>query len=156
MKKLMIIASCGLLLLAAGCKKDEPKPDPQPQSLTANVARPTWAAPEDYDYTSSMIAVIRVDLRAQYPDQAADWQLSEQDLIAAFIGDECLGVAQPQDGLFYLYVASPTSNSEAVTLRYWSAHYKNLFEAKAAFPFENDDKLGTVAEPFTPTFVVVK
>ena len=158
----LTLATCALLLLAAGCKKDEPTPTPE--TFNSNVSAPTWTDPQESDMTSSMTAVIKIDLKAQYPDQTADWQLSDQDLLAAFQGDDCLGIAEPQDGLFYLYIASPTSssvsdptsNSEAVTLRYYSAHYKNLFEAKDAFPFVNDDHLGTVAEPLIPTFVVVK
>lgn len=43
-----------------------------------------------------------------------------------------------------------------VTLRYYSAFYKNLFEAKDAFPFKNDDILGTIADPYIPALVVVE
>lgn len=168
----LTIATCALLLLAAGCKKSEQEPTPQPQpdpnpqpvvNLAADVARPEWVAPVDYDYTSSMTAVICVDLKAQYPDAAKDFELKDDDLIAAFIGDECLGVASPDDGLFYLYIASPTSNSDSgltgeaslISIRYYSAHYKNLFVAKDAFPFVNDDQQGTYNAPFVPTLVVV-
>ena len=80
--------------------------------------------------------------------------LAYNDLLAAFSGETCLGVAQPQDGLFFLYIAAPvTGNPSSVTLRYYCAHYKNLFEAKDAFRFINDDHLGTIAEPFIPAFV---
>ena len=154
----LTLATCALLLLAAGCKpKEEPKPEPEPvQNLTADVARPDWTAPEDYDYTSSMTAVIRVDLAAQYPDAAADFVLDDQDLLAAFIGDECCGVATPQDGLFYLYISSPvTDNPSPVTLRYWSAHFKNLFVAADAFPFVNDNNQGSYSTPFVPNLTVV-
>ena len=155
------ILLCALLLLAAGCKKEEQN---APETFVSDKARPTWTAPEVTDMTSSMTAVVKVDLAAQYPDKAADFVLDGNDLLAAFSGETCLGIAQLQDGLFFLYIASPisnsngdpTSNSEAVTLRYYSAHYKNLFEAKDAFPFVNDDHLGTVSAPLIPTFVVVK
>ena len=157
------LATCALLLLAAGCKPKEEPVNPEQQNLSGNVARPEWVAPEDYDYTSSMTAVIRVDLKAQYPTPAAEWQLSDQDMLAAFIGDECLGVASPDDGYFYLYIASPTSNSDSgltgeaglISLRYYSAHYKNLFVAKDAFPFVNDAQQGTYTAPFVPNLVVV-
>ena len=155
------ILLCALLLLAAGCKKEEQN---TPETFVSDKARPTWTVPEAPDMTSSMTAVIKVDLKAQYPDQAADFVLDANDLLAAFQGETCLGIAEPHDGLFYLYIASPTSSSASgltgeaglISLRYYSAHYKNLFEAKDAFPFVNDDHLGTVAEPLIPTFVVVK
>ena len=131
-----------------------------PPSLQGDVAQPAWTAPADYDYTSSMTAVVKVSLLEQYPSMAADWQLNDSDRVAAFVGDECLGVVTPQEGLFYLYVAGSTSSDQEqmtnVSLRYWSAHFKNLFEVKDAFPFKNDDHIGSVAEPFAPKFVVVK
>ena len=142
------IILCTLLLLAAGCKEKN-----KPESFVGNVERPTWTAPTDYDYTSSMTAIVKVDLKAQYPDKAADFVLQDDDLLAAFSGETCLGIASPLEGLFFLYIAGTEGT---VTLRYYSAHYKNLFEAKDAFPFVNDDHLGTVAEPLVPAFVVVK
>lgn len=155
-KHLLALASCALLLLAAGCNNE----NKEPTSLNANEARPTWAAPEEYDYTSSMTAVISVNLAAKYPTAAADFAVNADDLLAAFVGNDCLGVVSPQDGLFYLYIAGPQTDSQdqtaSVTLRYWSAQYKNLFTAEAAFPFVNDDQKGTVAAPFVPDFMVAK
>ena len=156
MKNMMLPAKscsillCALLLLAAGCKKD---PKVEPETFVSNVSRPSWTAIAVPDMTSSMTAVVKVDLKAQYPEIAADWQLKDEDRLAAFISDNCVGVASPKEGLFFLYIAGTEG---AVTLRYYSAHYKNLFEAKDVFPFRNDDHLGTVAEPITPAFVVVK
>ena len=145
------ILLCALLLLAAGCKKDDPVP-PLPEDLHGNVARPAWTAVEVPDMTSSMTAVIKVEnLDGQMIN---DQMVNEDDLLAAFQGEVCLGVAEPQEGLFFLYVAG--LYDEPVTLRYYSVHYKNLFEAGDAFPFVNDAHLGTVAEPLIPTFVVVK
>ncbi len=157
---------CILSVLAvsfAGCKKDSEKEpnNPQPQTtLYGSVARPAWTAPEKFDPTSSMTAVVKVDLKAQYPDLAADFVLNDNDLIAAFAGETCLGVAPPDEGLFYLYITLPLNsealNSEAIILKYYSAHYKNLFEAKDAFPFKKDDILGTIANPYIPSLAVVK
>ncbi len=164
--KLLIIASCGLLLLAAGCKNDKDKEPEQTttqsQTLYGNMESPSWSAPADYDMSSSMTAVVKVDLAAQYPDKAADFQLNDKDLLAAFSGEECLGVASPQDGLFYLYIVTPSGsngqivNGQMIKLVYYSAHYKNLFEAADAFPFANDTQQGTVATPFVPTLIVAK
>ena len=99
-----------------------------------------------------MTAVIRVDLAAQYPTQATDFTIHEDDLLAAFADNRCLGVTEPQDGLFYLFIAGPDTEEQTtnITLRYWSAHYTNLFVAENAFPFVNDEQKGTIAEPFVP------
>ena len=145
---------CALLLFAAGCKDKN-----APESFNGNVAVPSWTAPEVSDMTSSMTAVIEVDLKAQYPEIAADWQLKDKDLLAAFSGETCLGTASPEDGLFFLYIAGVNEqmvNEKMVDLKYYSAHYKNLFEARDAFPFHNDDHLGTPDNPFIPAFVVIK
>lgn len=150
---LLILVACSLLLMAAGCNNYQK--GQEPKTLSANVAAPTWTAPTDYDYTASMTAIIRVDLTKQYPTAAAGFALNEGDQLAAFAGDNCLGVAELNDGLFFLYVVSP-ANNEVVTLRYYSANYKNLFEAKNAFSFANDARLGTTAEPFVPAFVVAQ
>ena len=157
MKRNSIISIIGLccvvvLLLLSGCKKEEP------ETFFSDQQHPAWSIPSDYDVTSSMTAVIKVDLKAQYPDMAADFVIDSNDLLAAFAGETCLGTATPQDSLFFLYIAGQTTptSTPALTLRYWSAHYKNLFEAPDAFPFTNDARLGTADHPFIPAFVVVK
>lgn len=142
-----------MLVLFSGCKKDK---EQAPETFVSDKARPVWTAPEKSDMTSSMTAVVKVDLKAQYPNIAADFALNEKDLLGAFSGEQCLGVAEVKDGYFFIYINSPEGGSSPVTLRYYSAQYKNLFEAKDAFPFKNDDILGTIAEPFIPALVVVK
>lgn len=141
------ILLCALLLLAAGCKKDEP------ETLKSNKSQPAWTELADYDYTSSMTAVVKVDLAAQFPDLTSDFKITDQDRLAAFSADKCLGVATPEDGLFYLFMVGADGS---VTLRYYSAHYKNIFIANNAFAFQNDSHLGTVSQPFIPTFAVEK
>ena len=142
---LAVVALC-----FAGCKKDTNAPE----SFNGNVARPTWTNPTQYDYSSSMTAVVKVDLKAQYPDVAADFVLQSEDLLAAFSGETCVGVgSQLENGLFNLMIVDAEG---AITLRYYSAFYKNLFEAKDAFAFKNDGRVGSIDSPFIPAFVVAK
>ena len=145
-----IILACSLLLLAAGCKD---KNTPDNNKFTGNSERPSWTAPVEYDYTSSMTAVIKVDLAAQYPDQASDFVLNDEDILAAFAGENCLGIASPQEGLFFLFVVGAEGS---VTLRYYSKHYKNIFVANNAFEFRNDANIGTIANPLKPIFMLEK
>jgi len=141
---LAVVAIC-----FAGCNDKN-----EPESFHGDKARPTWTAPTQYDYSSSMTAVVKVDLKALYPSRAADFVLDNNDLLAAFAGETCVGVgSQLENGLFNLMVVDAEG---AVTLRYYSAFYKNLFEAKDAFIFKNDGRLGTIAEPFIPYLVVMK
>ena len=84
------------------------------------------------------------------------------DLLAAFIDNQCCGVESPvegEDGLFFLFITQPVNDEEFtgtadVTLRYWSAQYKKIFVAEAAFPFVNDGREGTVSNPFIPSFTI--
>ncbi len=159
-KHLYIFVLCTLSLYTlVGCKNDKNK---EPETFVSNVARPTWTISADYDFTSSMTAVVKVDLAAQYPDKAADFILDSNDLLAAFSGNTCLGIASPQDGLFFLYIVSPSSDTSSsltdtpssITLKYYSACYKNLFETIDTFEFKNDDIIGSVSNPFVPSWIV--
>lgn len=152
-KYISICVLCTLFLCTlVGCKDKN-----APESFNGNVAQPAWSSPSGYDFTSSMTAVVKVDLAAQYPDIAADFALNNSDLLAAFSGDACLGVASPDEGFFFLYIGAPIDDTpSSVTLRYYSAHYKNIFEAKDAFQYISDTQQGTTAQPFRPAFVVHK
>lgn len=137
------------MLLAAGCKKDS---DNEPQTLASDKQCPAWTVPADYDYTSSMTAVVKVDIARQY-SFASDFEVKDDDVLAAFIGETCVGKVSPDEGFFILYIAGTEGT---VTLRYYSAFYRNIFVARDAFPYKNDENLGTIAEPFVPAFVVAK
>ena len=153
--RLLSIALCTLLLMAAGCK--DPGKQNEPESIIGTTAKPAWTAPADYDMTSSMTAVVKVDLSAVYTVEqlsAAGYKLTGEDLVAAFAGDECLGVATPKDGLFYLYICSP-ANGQEVTLKYYSSVLKNVLSA-APIAFTDGSHLGSIAEPYTPQFAPAK
>ena len=155
MKKILILTTCILLLLAAGCKSKQE--EPTVEDLSGKMEAPAWANPQDYDYSTSMTAVIEVNLQADYPESAKEWIVMPDDRLAAFIGEECCGVADLQDGLFFLFITEPEGATDAqVSLRYYSAHFKNLFVAADVFAFRNDDQQGSVMEPYVPNFKVIK
>lgn len=147
---------CALLLFAAGCKdKNEPTSDPtsDPQSIVGDLPVPAWTPAMEYDMTSSMTLIVKVDLSITYPEQVASigWNTSPNDLLAAFDGTNCIGIANCQDGLFFLYVTAPKDGNQ-LTLTYYSAQLKNLFDAEQTISFHNDAIIGSVAAPFTPKF----
>lgn len=153
---LLISILCSIFCVLVGCKKDKEK---EPETFMSNVSRPTWKVMDNYDMSSSMTAVVRVDLRGQYPEKASDFQLNNQDILAAFSGEEYLGIASPQNGLFFLYIVSPSANksssdSESFILRYYSSYYKNLFVAQDTLVFSNDSQVGTISKPFVPAMIV--
>lgn len=165
-KNLFLIASCMMLLFAAGCTEEADELQPaNPQkpntetTITGNQSKPSWAVPEDYDMTSSMTTIVKVDLSFTYPDQVAALKekvLNEGDVLAAFDGNTCIGVAELTDNLFFLYITSPASEDNQVAIRYYSATLKNIFVAQETITFSNDAHIGSVSEPFAPKFVVAK
>lgn len=166
MKKLMVIASCAVLLMAAGCKD---KNTPEAESLVGSVATPSWQAPESYDMTSSMTAIVKIDFTQSFSaeqlaavkDKMTDGQIvHEGDLLAAFSGENCLGVDTihaDQAGLFFLYMTGSSEENPAnVQLRYYSTQLSNIFAANESFAFSNDGHLGSVSEPYTPAWSIAK
>lgn len=78
------------------------------------------------------------------------------DLVAAFSGETCLGVAQYIDGLYFLYIANPPKEAnQAIDIRYYSATLKNIFVAKKAFTFIADECMGSVSAPLEPSFLKI-
>jgi len=133
--KLSIILA--VLLLAAGCKNSDPFVDP------GDTPDPHWVVTVENDMTASMTGVVRVSFA---PNEGT---------LAAFMGEECCGVADYIDGLYHLYL-SPANETTDVQLRFYSPDQKRIFDATSTFPFRNDIQLGTVANPHTPSWTVAK
>jgi len=133
--KLSIILA--VLLLAAGCKNSDPFVDP------GDTPDPHWVVTVENDMTASMTGVVRVSFA---PNEGT---------LAAFMGEECCGVADYIDGLYHLYL-SPANETTDVQLRFYSPDQKRIFDATSTFPFRNDIQLGTVANPQTPSWTVAK
>lgn len=128
-----------------------PTPE-EPEIPTGNIPTPDWQVPSDYDYSSSMTVIAQVDLTQTYTLTPDDWQVDTADLLAAFAGEECIGVTKPVDSLFFLYLTSPSQDNEDITLRYYSVRLHNVFQANTALQFVNGDRQGSVNNPLRPLF----
>ena len=146
-----VLALCALLLLAAGCedKKEQPV---DPYVTPGTTDNPNWQVTVENDMSSSMTAIVRVS----FTDSVGT--------LAAFMDTACCGIAQynSDHGLYWLYISpateggndqSPISN---VQLRFYSPDLKRIFDANETFPFRNDDKLGSIAAPYTPQWNVAE
>ena len=148
--------SCAVLLMAAGCKKEEPKVDPE--SIIGKKSAPAWTNPEEYDLSTSMTAVVKIDMTKTYEEKQlteAGYELTESDELAAFCDSVCLGTGELVNGLYFLYITAP-ENEGNVKIKYYSSKLKNIFVSTESFPFRNDASLGTVQEPYAPKFEVEK
>ena len=136
-KNYSLIVLCAVLF--ASCEQKDPYVNP------GNVEDPQWKITVDTtDMTASMTAIVKVSFTGK------------QGTLAAFMGDDCGGIADYIDGLYYLYI-SPSANSNAnVRLRFYSPDLKRVFVSKQTFPFVNDGNQGSVSTPFTPEWEVAK
>ena len=136
--KLLLLLVGALALI--GCEPADPFVDP------GNTPNPEWTLTVENDPASSMTAVVKVSFT------------DKEGVLAAFIGDDCCAVTTSVDfvdGLYYLYI-SPSAQGEDVQLKFYSPDLKRIFEAKETFPFVNDDRLGSVSQPYTPEWTVAK
>lgn len=88
-------------------------------------------------------------------------QATADDVMAAFVGTECRGMAraeQAENGeyVFRMEINGSMGAEEAVTLKYYSGRNKYLYLAVSAFTFANGESYGTVSEPRVPSFVIVE
>ena len=140
-RRSFIIAVLFLLCLTA-CEKKDPYVNP------GDTPDPQWKITVDTtDMTASMTAIVKVSFTGK------------QGTLAAFMGDDCGGIADYIDGLYYLYI-SPSANGGSVLanvqLRFYSPDLKRVFVSKQTFPFVNDGNQGSVSDPFTPEWEVAK
>lgn len=164
--KMKLMALAMMLAIMTSCNiSEEPKKPSDSTSLQGSTQKPSWVVGEDYDYSSGMTAIVKVDLLQTYPS-AVDGEgiaiddniIDKEDLLAAFIDDTCVGVQSPIDGLFFLYIVNfnTSQDTKTISLRYYSAKLQNMFEAKDVFVFKNNDNKGTISEPFKPEFTLLQ
>ena len=136
-----ILALCSLFLVAlVGCKDKEPE---NPYVDPGTTENPQWKITVDTtDMTSSMTAIIQVSFA------------KSEGTLAAFMGNECCGIGEYIDGLYWLYISPATDKGSEVQLRFYSPELKRIFEADSTFPFRNDTQLGSVSEPSSPGWEV--
>ena len=77
------------------------------------------------------------------------------DVVGAFIDGECRGVSTQQEGLFYIIVSGASDENGNITLRYWSARNKYMYQVNEVIPFEINAQKGTTDEPFVPSFSIL-
>jgi uncharacterized protein (TIGR02145 family) len=77
------------------------------------------------------------------------------DIIAAFVGQECRGVASPDasySGVVFLTVGSNLADGEEVTYKAWLADVGIVVELKESHQFISQAEIGTMASPFVFTY----
>jgi len=110
----------------------------------AQAAPPDWDNPGGFQYTMNFVSEL------QYLDGSIS--LNENDMVAAFVGDELRGVSSPLAGMgvIFLSVASNTEN-EPITFKAYLADSDEIVDLNETATFENMGEVGDFADPFTFT-----
>ena len=145
----MALASTMCLACSSG---DDDAPVDKPGNETI-VPKPTnWTLPADLHYSSMTVVVDE----SVMPTGVA---VSADDLIGAFVADQCRGVAQPIidiDGRyrFNIVVHSTVSDNNRtdmqVHLKYYSDAKKHIYTTATPFAFVYNGKLGSVEQSYAP------
>lgn len=112
---------------------------------------PKWEeeVPASGVFQFSMTGTIRL---SEFLEAYAD----DSDEISAFIGNECRGMVRSQvyegERLFFLYIRGNASETQKVTLKYYSAKNKKLYVCNELFEFEQNGSYGKLSEPIVPPF----
>ena len=106
---------------------------------------PNWVPLENPLYNQNVIGKI------QYCD--AGISLDENDIIGAFYGSECRGIANPSsslDGVFFLTIRSNVEAGEEITFKVYDSSADQIFGAACDIDpwiFQNSSDVGTLNDP---------
>lgn len=116
---------------------------PTPGDSVSMYDNPAWVAVEaEGDYAYSMTVVFELP-------SALEGNATSDDILAAFVGEECRAVATLSDGVFFLDVIGTGEEESPVTFRYWNAGNHYMYESLVSLPFITDFIYGVVDNPKT-------
>jgi hypothetical protein len=140
-----LLAVAGLTVLCTvlfGCKNSED--DPVNPYVTPGITEnPNWKVTVDTtNLTASMTANVKVSFA------------QKEGVLAAFMGKDCCGVAEYKAdyGLYWLFISPASEAGGNVQLKFYSPSLKRIFNATTTFAFSNDTQLGSIAEPYIPSW----
>lgn len=143
-----------LLLLVVGCNNSE---EPE-QSIVGYQAKPEWKVSQDYDMSSSMTMIVKVDMTSVYTDQQLSevrFEVKDNDIMAAYADAVCLGLDTLIDGLNHIYVGATSEGVESFRLKYYSSVLKHIYVSES-IPYEVQGHKGTIGTPFVPKWTIEK
>lgn len=111
--------------------------------VTGDATSPNWTAPDAQDYPSSMTAVLRL---SSFLENYA----SDNDKLAAFIGDEVRGVASRINvegvDLYFVQVKAKDDETGNVQFRYYNDKRKTI-SVSTSVPYLINKVFGTATNP---------
>ncbi|MDP3462008.1 MAG: T9SS type A sorting domain-containing protein [Bacteroidales bacterium] len=109
----------------------------------ANATPPDWDPPTNLQFNMQIVARLT----------AIDGTFSEveADLVAAFVGNECRGLASPivdAGGLVFLTVGSDIQSGETITFKAWYSVTGQVADLNEIIEFQDAGEVGTFNDPF--------
>ena len=101
-----------------------------------------WSPPSNLQFNMQLVAQILID---------GQISLNPNDVLGAFVGDECRGIANPNpslDGIVFLTIGSDVAFGEQVELKIWNSNSCSECNAIPGFEFVNQGEIGTFLEPY--------
>jgi hypothetical protein len=111
-------------------------------TVTALFVPDTWTPGSNYQYSMTIVGELIINGAAS---------LNEFDLVAAFVGADCRGIASPNpdfDGLVFLNIGSNDGSSEEVELFILDSETGDICPAGGAITFVSNLQLGTLNNPY--------
>lgn len=73
---------------------------------------------------------------------------SKEDVVAAFVGNECRGVGMlMEDGSYVMEIRGSKADAEKIRFKYYNASNKNIYKSRETYSFVNQGALGTENAP---------
>lgn len=123
----------------------------------------TWGNTTDYQTLPLETAFKLVNMRAVFAVEhyeAINTTLAEGDLLAAFVGDECRGVAKAElyDGqlIYDMQVVGTLGVNEEFVLKYYHPGNRYMFTCNKVFDFEAGGAIGSRNQPMGITLQVIE
>jgi len=122
-----------------------------------NQERPDWQEPDASDYVNFSVMLVTIE-------EALQPYVSEDDLLALYVGDELRGLAEPAldmstgmvDGTRFLlkaYGNESDGDEIDVTMKYYNARLHHVFSRSTTMMYDVDVVLG-IDEVFSPAFTL--
>ena len=110
---------------------------------------PNWIPVPNPQYNMNVIGKIQLS--------PGVFSLNENDIVGAFVGSECRGVASPfaaLGGALFLTIGSGILSGEIVTFKIYLASANEIVNANETILFLNAGEVGTMANPFIFTISI--
>jgi hypothetical protein len=120
------------------------------QSPQLMATPPDWIPPENLQYNMQIVAFLELE--------GGGYSTNENDLVAAFVGDQCRGIASPiadAEGRVFLSVGSDELTGETVTFKAYYAVQGQIADLNESVAFVSETLIGEYNDPFVFTIGVL-